>query len=117
MKRTWTTIGVGDVAHSLAWYQPLFATKHDGMQVDSILIDQTKFVEALRQVRASNFNLAVALGPQLADCAPKVMLNKRGVGADRLQFNERETTHFTSFRQAVVRQRQPLLMTTSDRSS
>src|SRR5262245_42242173 len=60
-------------------------TKDDGVQVDSILIDQTKFGEALRQVRASNFDLPVALGLQLADRALKIILNKSGVGADRLQ--------------------------------
>src|SRR5262245_38064026 len=63
----------------------LAVTKHDGMQVDSILIDQAKFGEALRQVRASNFDLPVALGLQLADRALKVTFNKPGVGADRLQ--------------------------------
>ena len=31
-------------------------TKHDGVQVDSILIDQAKFGQAVRQVRASNFD-------------------------------------------------------------
>jgi len=30
----------------------LAVTKHDGVQVDSILIDQAKFGEALRQARA-----------------------------------------------------------------
>src|SRR5262245_22726059 len=60
-------------------------TKHDGVQVDSILIDQAKFGEALRQGRASNFDLPVALGLQLADRALKIILNKPGVGADRLQ--------------------------------
>src|SRR5690349_21648516 len=63
----------------------LAVTKHDGVQVDSILIDQAKFGEALRQVRASNFDLPVALGLQLADRALKIILNKPGVGADRLQ--------------------------------
>jgi len=33
----------------------LAVTKHDGVQVDSILIDQAKFGEASRQVLASNF--------------------------------------------------------------
>ena len=46
----------------------LAVTEHDGVQVDSIFIDQAKFGEALRQVRASNFDLSVALGLQLADC-------------------------------------------------
>src|ERR1700754_1600908 len=63
----------------------LAVTKHDGVQVDSILIDQTKFGKALRQVRASNFDFAVARGLQLADRALKVTFNKPGVGADRLQ--------------------------------
>src|SRR6478736_6212042 len=63
----------------------LAVTKHDGVQVDSILIDQPEFGEALRQVRASNFDLPGALGLQLADRALKIILNKPGVGADRLQ--------------------------------
>src|SRR4029453_12516301 len=63
----------------------LAVTKHDGVQVDSILIDQAKFGEGLRQGRASNFDLPVALGLQLADRALKIILNKPGVGADRLQ--------------------------------
>src|SRR5437763_12585527 len=63
----------------------LAVTKHDGVQVDSILIDQAKFGEALRQVRASHFDLPIALDLQLADRALKITLNKPGVGADRLQ--------------------------------
>src|SRR6202521_6188044 len=63
----------------------LAVTKHDGVQVDSILIDQAKFGEALRQVWASNFDLPVALGLQLADRALEIILNKPGVGTDRLQ--------------------------------
>jgi hypothetical protein len=41
--------------------------------------------EALRQVGASNFDLPLALGPELADRALQITLNKRGVGANRLQ--------------------------------
>src|SRR5262245_4955402 len=63
----------------------LSVTKYDGVQVDSILVDQAKFGEALRQVRASNFDLPVAVGLQLADRALEILLNKPGVGADRLQ--------------------------------
>ena len=58
-------------------------TKHDEVQVDSILIDQAKFGEAARQARASNFDLPFALGLQRADRALKVSFNKPGVGADR----------------------------------
>src|SRR5207344_614348 len=63
----------------------LAVTKHDGVQVDSILVDQAKFGEAMRQVRASNFDLPVAPGLQLADRALEIILDKPGVGADRLQ--------------------------------
>ena len=76
-------------------------TKHDGVQVDSILINQAKFGEASRQVRASNFDLPVALGLQHADRAVKIILNERGVGAT--DFNERETTHFGWFRLATAK--------------
>ena len=60
-------------------------TKHDRVQVDSILIDQAKCGQALRQAGASNFDLPVALGLQLAYRALEIVLNKPGVGADRLQ--------------------------------
>src|ERR1051326_1943405 len=60
-------------------------TKQDGVQVDSIVMDQAKLGEGLRQGRASNFDLPVALGLQLADRALKIILNKPGVGTDRLQ--------------------------------
>src|SRR5579884_1821837 len=63
----------------------LAMTKHDGVQVDSVLIDQAKFGEALRQVRAGNFDLPVVLGLQLADHALKIILNKPGIGTNRLQ--------------------------------
>src|SRR5687767_13894715 len=63
----------------------LAATKHDRVQVDSILIDQAKLGEALRQVRAGNFDLPVALGLQRADRTLKIILDKPGVEADRLQ--------------------------------
>src|ERR687898_2605914 len=63
----------------------LTVTKHDGVQVDSILINEAKFSEALRQVWASNFDLPVALGLQLSDRALKISLNKPRVGTDRLQ--------------------------------
>src|SRR5688572_14514332 len=63
----------------------LAVTKHDGVQVNSILIDQAEFGEASRQVRAGNFDLPVALGLQLADRALEIILNQPGVGADRLQ--------------------------------
>ena len=59
--------------------------KHDGVKVDSILIDQAKISEASRQVRASNFDLPFALGLQLANRILKIVHNKRGIGSDRHQ--------------------------------
>ena len=63
----------------------LAVTKHDGVQVDSILIDQATFGQALRQIRASNFDLPVALSLQRPDGAFQIILSKPGVEADRLQ--------------------------------
>ena len=60
-------------------------TKHDGMQVDSIFIDQAEFGQAVRQGRAGHFDLPVAPGLQLADRALEIIFNKPGVGAGRLQ--------------------------------
>ena len=60
-------------------------TKHDGVQVDSILVDQAKFGEALGQFRARNFDLTVAFGLQFADRTFKIIFNDLGVEADRLK--------------------------------
>jgi hypothetical protein len=60
-------------------------TKHDGMQVYPILIDQATLGEASRQVGASNFDLTFAPDLQTADRALDIVLNKRGVRADGLQ--------------------------------
>src|SRR5213593_3863803 len=54
----------------------LAVTKHDRVQVDSILINQAKFGEAVRQGWASNFDLPVALGLQLTDRALEIIRNK-----------------------------------------
>src|SRR3990172_13058786 len=59
--------------------------KDDGGKVDSILLDEAELGETVRPVRASNFDLPVALGLQLADRSLKINLNKPGVGADRPQ--------------------------------
>jgi len=63
----------------------LAVTNHDGVQVDSILVDQAKFGQALREVRACHFDLPVAPGLQRADRTLEIILDNRGVGADRLQ--------------------------------
>ena len=79
----------------------LALTKHDGVQVDPILIDQAKFGEAVRQCRAGNFDLPVTLGLQRADRALKIILNRVALGPTA--FNERETTHFGWFRHAAAK--------------
>lgn len=69
-----------------------------------------KFGEALRQARASNFDLPVALGLQLSDRVLKIILNKPGVGADRrprelhgnLLERWRSTDALTSFRRSSL---------------
>jgi hypothetical protein len=60
-------------------------TEHDRVQVDPILVDQAKFGQASRQVRAGNFDLAVAPGLQLADCPLEIICDDRGIGTDRLE--------------------------------
>src|SRR6185437_12722772 len=47
-------------------------TEHDGVQVDPILVDQPESSERVRQVRPGNFDLAVALGLELADRALEI---------------------------------------------
>ena len=82
----------------------LAVTKHDGVQVDSILIDQAKFGEASRQVWAGNFDLPVALGLQRhgsrASRSPST-----SVALGPTDFNERETTHFGWLRHAAAKAR------------
>src|SRR4029453_19597779 len=63
----------------------LAVTKHDGVQVDPIFIDQAKLGEALRQRRAGNLDLPAALGLQRTNRALEIVADKRGVGPDRLQ--------------------------------
>ena len=81
----------------------LSVTKHDGVQVDSVLIDQAKFGQALRQVRAGNFDLPVAPGLQFADRAPRSPSTSLALGPT--DFIERETTHFGRFRHAAAKAR------------
>jgi len=60
----------------------LAATKHDGAEVESILINKTKLGQASRQVRSANSNLTCELVLQPAYRLPDVALDKCGVGAD-----------------------------------
>ena len=60
----------------------LAATKHDGVEVEAILINKPKVGQALRQVWPGNSNLPDELGLQSAYHRLDVIRNKRGVGAD-----------------------------------
>jgi hypothetical protein len=60
----------------------LAATKYDGMEVQPILIDETKVGQASRQVWSGNFNLPNELSLQPTHRRLEVILDKRGVGAD-----------------------------------
>jgi hypothetical protein len=58
------------------------ATKHDGVEVDPILIDKTKVAQASRQVWSANINLPNALSLQPVHLRLEVTLDKSGVGTD-----------------------------------
>src|SRR6476660_9763362 len=57
-------------------------TKHDGAEVESILIDKTGLGQALRQDWSGNLNLASQLGLQPAYHLLEVIRDKRRVGAN-----------------------------------
>ena len=59
----------------------LAATKHDGVEVQSILINKTKIGQASRQVWSGNFNLPNELSLQPTYHRLDVILDKCGVGA------------------------------------
>ena len=63
----------------------LAATKYDGVEVKSILINKTKVGQASCQVWSGNFNLPNWLCLQPTYHRLDVILDKRGVGSDRLQ--------------------------------
>ena len=60
----------------------LAMTKHDGMDVESILINQTKIGQAPGQVWSGNINLPIQTSLQPAYRLLEVILDERGVGAD-----------------------------------
>src|SRR5260370_9161792 len=63
----------------------LAMTKHDGMDVESILINQTKVGQAPCQVWSGYVDLPFQLSLQPADHHLEVILDECGVGSDRLQ--------------------------------
>ena len=60
----------------------LAATKHEGAEVELILINKTKVGQASCQVWSGNFNLPDELSLQPAYHRLDVILDKCGVGAD-----------------------------------
>jgi hypothetical protein len=60
----------------------LAATQHDGVEVESILIDETQVSQASREVWSGDVNLACALGLQPPYDSLEIIPDKRGVGAD-----------------------------------
>ena len=60
----------------------LAATQHDGVEVESILIDKTKIGQASRQFWSGDFNLPDALSLQPPYHRLEVIPDERGVGAD-----------------------------------
>src|SRR5262249_48060504 len=63
----------------------LAATKHDGTEVESILINKTKVGQASCQAWSGNVNLPNSLSLQLTYLRLDVIPDKCGVGPDRLQ--------------------------------
>ena len=61
----------------------LAVTKHHRVQVDSILIDQTKSSEAVGQLRPGDLDLPVALRLQLTDRGREVIFNQARVAPPR----------------------------------
>jgi hypothetical protein len=58
------------------------APKHDGAEVESILIDKTGLSQALRQDWSANVKLAIQLSLQPAYRPLEVIRDKRGVGTN-----------------------------------
>ena len=61
------------------------ATKNDGVEIEPILIDEAKVGQASRQARSGNGNLSIEAGLQVTHHRLDIILDKCGVGADRLR--------------------------------
>ncbi len=106
------------LADSIAGHQPerrpgadeewLAATKHDGAQVESILINETKLGQASCQVWSGNVNLPGLLSLQSAyhrlDVIPGPPRSfPTSVALGPTDFNERDTTHFGLLRHSAAK--------------
>ena len=78
-------------------------TKHDGMEVELILINETKVGQASCQVRSANFNFSseLAFSPRMTAS----MSSATRVALGPTDFNERDTTHFRWLRHASANSR------------
>ena len=79
----------------------LAASKHDGLEVKSILINKTKIGQASCQVGSGNVDLPFQLSLQPTYRRLDVTLDKCGVGPT--DFNVRDTTHFGLLRHAAAK--------------
>ena len=70
------------------------------MEVESILIDETKIGQASRQLWSGDFDLPSELGLQSSYHSRDVIGEKDGVRADCL--SERDTTHFGRLRHTAA---------------
>src|SRR3546814_12455785 len=59
------------------------AAERDGVQIDTILIDQAKLGEAVGQIGAGNLDLSLALGLQRTNRALEIVADQRGIGTDQ----------------------------------
>src|SRR5581483_6795878 len=62
----------------------LAATQHEGTEVESILVNKTKVGQASRELRSGNFDLPNSLSLEPTYHRRDVILDKCGVGSDRL---------------------------------
>ena len=81
----------------------LAVTKHDGVEVEPILIDKTKVGQASCQVRSADFNLPVEFSLQPKYQRLEVIFDKCSVGPT--DFSECDTTHFGWLRHAAAKSR------------
>src|SRR6202161_2143347 len=81
-------------------------TKHDGAEVESILIDKTGVGQALRQDWSANENLANQFSTHPGYHLFKLIRDKRGVGAEGLKGMRRNPLRLAPVRRregAIVR--------------
>ncbi len=81
--------------------RPVAAIKRDGVQVDSIFVDQANFGGAVRQFRATYFDFPSRSGFNVRIVHSRSSSTSRALGSKDV--NDRETTHFGGFRHAAAK--------------